>query len=153
MCSTSNAEVHALLEALDGSESDQAYDARGRLRELLGDDLPNYLLARYRSQRHWRRRTDYVYEALRYARRSEEAVNLGKLAVSDRSKMVRHRACALLAYSLRRDLLPFLEEELAKAKDGETRDDIVAAMDAIVEQNHHYFVDRNHTGDWTWNVE
>ena len=58
----------------------------------------------------------------------------------------------LLAYSLRKELLPFLEEELARAKDEETREDILAAMDAIVEQNHNYFVDSEHTGKLKLNV-
>ena len=59
----------------------------------------------------------------------------------------------LLAYSLRTNLLPFLEAALDKARDEETRNDITAAMDAIIEQNHNFFIDRNHTGKVKWNVE
>ena len=145
ICS-SDADISTLLDSLDGSGSETEWSAACRLREVLGNNLPRYLLARYRSQKHWGPRTAYLYHALRYARLSDDAVNLGMLAVGDRSKVVRSRACMLLAYSLRTDLLPFLEAELDKAKDEETRNDITAAMDAIVEQNHNFFVDRNHTG-------
>ena len=144
--------VDALLDRLDGSSSDRAWEAAHRLRDLLGDSLPSYLLARYRTESHWGPRTAYVFHAIGYARQSDDAVNLGKLAVGDRSKVVRYRGCMLLAYSLRRDLLPFLEQELKNAKDEETQNDIIAAMDSIVEQNYNYFVDREHTGKVTWRV-
>jgi hypothetical protein len=58
----------------------------------------------------------------------------------------------LLAYSLRRELLPFLEQELASSADEKTRGDIEAAMDAIAEQNQHYFADRDHSGKVTLNI-
>lgn len=74
-----DAEIKALLDRIDGSSSNDAWDARLRLRELLDDDLPSQLLARYCSQKHWRARHDYVYDALGYARRSEDSVTLGRL--------------------------------------------------------------------------
>ena len=153
MCSNHDAHINALIDCLNGRDTQQRMDANGRLHELLGDRLPRYLLLRYHTQKHWQSRHDYVYQAQIYARRSEDAIALGKLAVSDRSKEVRFRACALLAYSSRRDLLPFLQEKLEKAKDPETREDIIAAMDAITEQNHHYFMDRDHSGKLKWYVE
>ncbi len=146
MSSTTESEVDALIDHLDGRDTEQHWNAVRRLRELFGDDLPSVLLDSYRSQTQWRRRNSYLYHAIGYARRNDDAVSLGKLAVGDRSKMVRYRACMLLAYSLRQDLLPFLEEQLAKTKDEETREDLIAAMDAIVEQNHNYFADRDHSG-------
>jgi hypothetical protein len=152
MSSSPEESIDALLDRLDGSGSDREWEAADRLRDILGDEVPKHLLARYRSQRSWRPRSSYVYHALRYARQSEAAIELGKLAVTDKSSVVRYRACMLLAYSLRRELLPFLEQELPRAADEKTRGDIAAAMDAIVEQNQHYFADRDHSEKVTLNI-
>ena len=152
MTSNPEASVDDLLDALDGSGSEREWEAADRLRTILDDDLPKYLLTRYRSQKSWKPRSSYVYHATRYAKQSEAAIKLGKLAVGDKSSVVRYRACKLLAYSLRRELLPFLEQRLSKAKDEKARGDIEAAMDAIVQQNHNYFVDRDHSGKVTLNI-
>lgn len=153
MSSNSDTSLDVLLNKLDGSGSDQEWRAVRQLRAVLGDKLPTYLLARYRTQRSWKPRSAYLYHSVRYARRSEDAIELGKLAVQDRAAVVRYRACMLLAYSLRRDLLPFLEVELGRVKNDATRRDIAAAMDAIMEQNHNYFVDREHSGKVSLNIQ
>jgi hypothetical protein len=152
MTSKVEASIDALIDCLDGSGSDSEWKAVDRLRETLNDDLPKYLLARYKSQGSWKARSSYVYHATRYAKESEAAIELGKLAVSDKSSVVRYRACKLLAYSLRRELLPFLEQERFKATDEKTLGDIEAAMDAIAEQNHNFFADRDHSGKVTLNI-
>ena len=109
ICSPMDAEIQSLFQHLNGSGSEDDHDAGIRLRKVLGDDLPSHLLARYRLQTQWSPRNAYLHEALRYARRSDDAVSLGKFAIGDKSKAVRHRACMLLACSLRLVLLPFLE--------------------------------------------
>ena len=152
MTSESESSIVALIDRLDGSGSDCEWSAVDRLRTALDGDLPEYLLTRYKSQRLWKPRSSYVYHATRYAKESEAAVELGKLAVSDKSNVVRYRACKLLAYSLRRELLPFLEQVLSKTADEKTRGDIEAAMDAIAEQNHNFFADRDHSGKVTLNI-
>ena len=50
----------------------------------------------------------------------------------------------LLAYSLRADLLEELKSLVADG--APSRDDLLAAIDAIEHQNHHYFADRTHSG-------
>lgn len=152
MTSELDSELSALVDDLDGSGSENEWRAVKRLREALQCDLPKVLLARYQSQKSWKPRSSYVYHATRYARESDAAVELGKLATSDRSKVVRYRACKLLAYSLRRELLPFLSKLLSDTSDQTTRGDIEAAMDAIATQNHNYFVDRDHSGKVRMNI-
>lgn len=147
----SKAEVEKLLDKLDGTGSDAEWSAVYRLREILDGELPAYLYNRYRAHRSWRTRSSYVYHAVRYARESKHAIELGKVAIADKSKVVRYRACMLLAYSLKKDLIPFLKEAEGVA-DQKTREDIRATIDAIENQNHHFFVDRDHSGQMTLNI-
>ena len=109
------------------------------------------LLFLYSQERLWKRRDEVVYGAIWAARDSDEAVILGVTALSDRARHVRYHACLLLAYSLRTDLLPVLRERLLTIA-ASNRDDLAAAIDAIESQNHHYFVDRDHSGMITLNL-
>lgn len=90
--------------------------------------------------------------AIHDARENEDAVQLGIAALNDRSRVVRHRACSLLAYSLRDDALPYLRQ-LLMHHDPSTKEDARAAIDAIEHRNHNWFVDREHTGRLTWTVD
>jgi hypothetical protein len=130
------AKVESLLNELDGSGSDAEWVAAQQLRDMLNGDLPKYLIEKYHS--------------VRYARESDSAVELGKQALTDKSGVVRYRACMLLAYSLRQDVLSFLKQ--VETNDPKTREDIRAAIDAITSQNHHFFVDRDHSGQVTLNI-
>ena len=56
-----------------------------------------------------------------------------------------------LAYALRADALPALEA-LRQHADARTREDADRAIDAIRNQKHHYFVDRDHSGRSFWVV-
>ena len=84
-----------------------------------------------------------------YARQDPTVVELALGALSDRSRMVRYHACAALAYSQSKYVLPALESVLSHP-DKETREHAVAAIDAISSQNHHFFADREHTGKIYW---
>jgi hypothetical protein len=110
-----------------------------------------YLLAAYPTARTWQGRTALVFHAIRFARRSEAAVALGRLVLGDRSYMVRYRACGVLAYALRRDTLPALEP-LLRHDDQRTREDAAAAIASIRARNHHRFVDRDGSGRSEWQV-
>lgn len=59
----------------------------------------------------------------------------------------------LLAYSLNKKVLPILEKTAEKTTNSETLGDVRAAIDAIKNQNHHFFLDRDHTGKITMNIE
>lgn len=135
-----------LLERLDGSGSDSEYEAIEQLHKQ-GHRLPALLLAKYKTTRKWGARSSCVYHSIRYARVSEEAVELGLLALSDRSKAVRYRACMLLAYSLEKRVVDELKLLLSSAKlDEEMRKDVEAVLDAVEHQNSDLFVDRERTG-------
>jgi hypothetical protein len=109
------------------------------------------MLDEYRRIRRWQERASHVVRAIRAARTSEEAFQLGVLALGDRSNVVRYWACGLLAYSLREDALPHLQP-LLQHKDQRTVEDARAAIDAIRSRNHNYFRDRQHTDRITWEV-
>jgi len=121
------------------------------LKSLLGDDLPRHLLQRYRQRKKWRDRNSLVYAAIWYARRNDDALELGLLALHDRSKMVRYRACLLLACAQRKDRLGELQAALADIQD-DAREDLLAAIDAVANENQNFFVDREHTGNITLNL-
>jgi hypothetical protein len=117
----------------------------------LGAAVAPYLLEAYPGARRWQGRTALLFHAIRFARVSEDAYALGHRALADKSYMVRYRACMVLAYSLRADAVPALEALLQHA-DARTREDAARALDAIHHQNHHYFIDRGHTGRSFWVV-
>ena len=144
-------EIEELLDNLDGSGSDSEWSAVDELRRILDKDMPKYLLEKFRSARKWTVRSSCVYHAVRYAKESQEAINLGMEALKDKSKDVRYRACMLLAYSLRSDLLPELYR-IASEIPAVSRDDLLAAIDAIENKNHHFFIDRDHSGMMTLNI-
>jgi hypothetical protein len=58
----------------------------------------------------------------------------------------------LLACSLDEESIPVLERALEGAE-GQGREDVLAALDAIRSQNHNYFLDRDHSGRVTLNFE
>lgn len=138
-----------LLMRLDGSGSDDEWEAVEELRKL-GGTFPRLLLEKYKKARSWKERCACVYHAMRYAKESDYAVQLGLEALRDKSKVVRYRACELLAYSQRKDLLKNLEASLASYPS--SHEDIRAAIDAIESENHHYFVDRDHSGKVTLTI-
>ena len=127
---------------------------RGAIRELekLGVDLPKVLLAHYRKSGAWRARVSCVFFAVPYARTSDDAVQLGIEALKDRSRIVRYRACSLLAYSFRDNALPYLRA-LLNHSDSSTVEDACAGIDCIEHKNHHWFMDRGHTGRLEWAVD
>ncbi|WP_152032956.1 hypothetical protein [Gallaecimonas mangrovi] len=135
-----------LLNDLDGSGSDKEFYAINELR-MLGNELPKLLLDKYRTARKWQVRSSCVYHSIRYARSSNEAVELGVIALADKSYAVRYRACMLLAYSLDMNVLSSLKQLENITSHEETLLDIRAAIDAIENQNSDYFVDRAHSGN------
>jgi len=142
--------IAILLAMLDGKGSESEWSAIRELRSL-GPALAPHLLAHYRSARSWKVRASCVYHSVRYARDSDDALQLGLEAVHDKAKVVRYRACMLLAYSLKRQLLPELRRQRAAAT-GPDAADLDAAIDAIECQNHNYFVDRDHSGQMTLTI-
>jgi hypothetical protein len=140
--------IQELLSKLDGSGSDSEWAAAKEL-QVLGEELPRYLLDKFRNSRQWKHRCSCVYHAVRYARSNEDAVLVGREAIRDKSKMVRYRGCMLLAYAQREDTLPELKEVLKGLGSGAGSDDVRAAIDAIEHKNHNYFVDRKHSGKIT----
>jgi hypothetical protein len=132
------------------ADSPKAEAAWQELRAL-GAAVAPYLLEAYPAARRWQGRTALVFHAIRFARVSEASYALGCRALEDKSYMVRYRACMVLAYALRPDALPALEA-LLQHTDSRTREDAARAMDAIRNRNHHYFVDRDHSGRSFWVV-
>jgi hypothetical protein len=138
------------VRRLDTSDRSQEEAAWEQLRPLGASVVP-YLAAIYPVMKKLEGRRAVVFHAIRHARTSEAAFQLGILALNDRASIVRYRACCILAYSLRRDAIPHLEKLLSH-KDPKTVADARAAIDAIKCQNHHYFVDRDHSGRSFWRV-
>jgi hypothetical protein len=143
-------EIQALVSALDTSRSIDEETAWLQLKTLGADVVP-HLVAFYPRAKKWQGRASLVFHSIRYARVSEEAFQLGISALNDKSRIVRHRACSLCAYSLRQDAVPVLAS-LFRHNDPKTVEDAQAAIDAIRHKNHHYFYDRTHSGRSQWIV-
>jgi hypothetical protein len=96
-------------------------------------------------------RASILFWLVGFARTHQAVIALATSALLDRAFLVRERACSILAYSLRPDVLPQLVR-LQTHEDLRTRADAAAAIDAISNRNHHYYVDRTHTGKTFWGV-
>lgn len=144
------AEIRERVRRLDTTSSREEQEAWNGLREL-GAAVAPYLAEAYPSFRKWQGRASLVFHSIRYARVSDEAFRLGLDALADKATLVRYRACGLLAYSQRSEALPTLNA-LVGHHDSRTAEDARAAIDAITRRNHHYFVDRNHSGRSFWEV-
>lgn len=142
--------IHQLVARLDSANSADEAEAWSELKPL-GEAVVPHLANFFPRARRWQQRVSLVFHAIRYARQSDAAVQLGLIALNDRSYMVRYRACGLLAYSLRADARPALQKLLTH-EDARTVEDARAAVDAVSHKNHHYFVDRTHTGRSFWVV-
>jgi hypothetical protein len=144
-------QIRKLVQKFEHKSSYGSEPGWEEVRALGASAIP-YFIEAYSSASHWRQRASFLYSAIPYARRSAAAVDLAILALSDRAREVRYRACMLLACSLDRRSLPYLEAA-AVHSDESTRADAQAAIDAIIEGNHHYFVDRTHSGKVTLNID
>jgi len=143
-------DISARVRQLDTSSSRTEEEVWSHLRPL-GSLVVPYLSEAYGTFRTWQGRSSLVYHSIRYARTSDDAFNLGLRALQDKATVVRYRACSLLAYSLRRDAFPLLEQATQHV-DEKTVADAIAALDAIRQQNHHLFVDRGRGGRTFWVV-
>jgi phosphohistidine swiveling domain-containing protein len=110
-----------------------------------GYRLPYVLLQRYRHEKKWQRRDACVYYAIGYSKTDTDALQLGIEALLDKSKKVRYHAC-LLSFSLKQEAMKSLQKARSIVTDGETLENINAAIDAIENNNTNFFVDRKHAG-------
>lgn len=115
-------------------------------------DLVPLMVDAYPAIRLSQGRISILSRLVRWTRDHPEIVLLAQSALIDRSYLVRERACGILAYSLRPDVISSLQVAAAHA-DRKTRDDAAAAIDAIRHRNHHHYVDRMHTGQSFWLVK
>jgi hypothetical protein len=146
----SPAQLRQAVDKLQARTVNGEEEAWAALRPL-GISVVPYLLEAYPRFRRWQGRASLVYHAVRYARISEEAFQLGILASRDKSWVVRYRALGLLAYSLRTDALGAIRNQLT-SPDKRTAADAAAAIAAIQEQNHHLYHDRDRSGRTRWIV-
>ena len=145
-----DSEIRKLVADLETTKSSEEETAWGKLTPLGHKVLP-FFLEHYPKMKKWQGRVSLVFHAIPYARTYEDAFQLGIKATKDKATVVRYRACMLLAYSLRKDALPYLRA-LLDHKDAKTVADATAAIDAIEHNNHNYFIDREHSGMMVWNV-
>jgi len=143
-------EIRAKVQCLETKLVSEEETAWNELRPL-GVEVVPYLREAYPKFKLWQGRVSLVYHSVRYARTSDDAFQLGIAAINDRATLVRYRACGLLAYSLRKDAIPVLQT-IVNHKDIKTAEDAQAAIDAINNQNHHFFRDRDHSGQVFWDV-
>ena len=142
---TESIETKELIARLDGSGSSDERAAVAALKQL-ETRFPVLMTRAYKAARSASARSACLFYSIAYAREDPAAVELASLALLDRSRIVRYRALMLLAWSqavgAHDAVLAFLERN---PSDG----DGLAAMDALVNKNPNYFVDRQHTGNIT----
>lgn len=142
-------ELVAVYNQVRGSDVARAEQ---RLFQQFGiDALVPRLIESYARVRRGSGRAAILFWLPRFARMRDDVVQLARGALHDPTCPVRSEACSILAYSLREDALRDLATLLDHAHP-KTRADAAAAIDAIRSRNHHYYVDRSHTGATFWGV-
>lgn len=137
-----------LIDTRDSLAQDQAWV---QLRPL-GYGVVAHLRAALPRFSTWQGRTALVYYATRYARVSDDAFPLGLAGLTDKSYMVRYRACGLLAYGLREDAIPSLRRVATDDARELVAHSALAAINAILARNHNLFADRSLSGRTSWSV-
>jgi hypothetical protein len=140
-----NEEIAMLVERLGSAGGVLDEEHVWEQLEPIGARVLPFFLDAYARTRRWQGRVSFVFHAIKYARTDPLASKLAVAALSDKSRLVRYRACMLLACALDRGALPALRQTLMHS-DAATVEDAHAAIDAIENSNHHYFVDRSHSG-------
>jgi hypothetical protein len=140
--------IETLVKAFSTSRRSKI-DAAWVVADPMGDDLLTLFAEAFPRIRKSEGRASIMRYVGRFARESEVAFKMGTLAARDRAYAVRHYGCALLAYSLRAEALPFLTSLLKHAV-RRTVEDARAAIDAIRSKNHNFFKDRDHSGKILW---
>ena len=103
-----------------------------------GADIIPHCIERFARASQASIRADLVAFLIQYSRLHDECVTFAVSALSDRSRKVRHNACALLAYSLNNRALPALRPLLTSAC-AKTADDARRAIECIVSGNHNRY--------------
>jgi len=142
-------EVHKYLVCLEGRAAAKKHEAIAKL-EALGADIPDLLMKKYKVSRWWSDRASCVYHCIKYAKTNEDAYQIGILALHDKSKVVRHRACALLSVAQKQEAIEHLEDLIF---DKASASDATAAIDALTNRSQNYFVDRQHSGKLSLKLE
>ena len=133
--------MHAIDQVLDLMETTTPVK-RENVRYIylaqFGAGIIPHCIERYASASRADMRADMVRFLIKYARRHDECMAFAVGALSDRSRKVRHSACALLAYSLNNRALPALRRLLASPC-AKTAEDARRAVESIVSGNHNRY--------------
>lgn len=127
-----NERLHKYLTYLDGRSSANEYEAIAFL-EASGIDVPGLLLKRYKISRRWSDRESCLRHSMKYAKTNEDAYQIGIMALRDRSKVVRNRACKLLSFAQKKAAIEYLEILLT---DPASRDDALTAIEELNNLDH-----------------
>ena len=112
--------------------------------------VPFYVKAFYKLKKSPARR-DIAFWLVRFSKKHTEVVDMALHGINDRSKLVRSHCCSILAYAGSRDYLLKLDELLSHSST-QTQEDAQAAINCIVNENHHLWADRNNKGNVFWHV-
>ncbi len=132
-------EIRALVIKLDTNNVAEREVVWQQLREYEERVVP-YLKEVFLQTKRANARAAMVFHATQYARSIQDSFDLGVLALADAESRVRYQACALCAFSMRREALPHLRE-LLRHTDSRTVASAKAAIVAIQTSDHQEFAE------------
>lgn len=145
-------DIDAVIAALDHASAAKVSAGEAQLLAAAPrEQLVSSFAGAIPRMRGWRGRNAALFHLVHAARSRQEVRTIALRCLADPSWMVRMQACAILAYALSADAIPSLKK-LLEHPDSRTRDHAAAAIDAISNRNHHYWVDRDHSGRCFWSV-
>ena len=114
-------------------------------REYSLADLVDVYVEAFYQLKNFPGRRDIAYWVGRYVKLQDNVFRMALHGIGDKSYIVRHHCCQILAFAQDDEALEHLNCHL-EHKHKTTREDVAAAVDSIKCKNHNYFVDRGHTG-------
>lgn len=115
--------------------------------DCIGINIIPFCKKWYMSSKQAEIRTDMIQFIIRYGRVSDEAKELAIIALKDKSKHVRRMACAVMAYSLDENMIPYLNK-IKDHKNTHTQEKAKCAILAIKTKDINNFVKPNHN-EWS----
>ena len=139
------AEALRILDRIDSEFAHRGALLREAKTRVGTKNFGKLLFEEYLKSRSWRIRAVCVYHCIGRPRTDDHSYRIGLEGIKDKSRVVRYRACMLLAVAQRDEALPHLRKLLLHSDEASVAD-ARAAIDAIENRNKNFFVDRDHSG-------
>lgn len=132
-----NEQINKIFKLIRKSKPNTRQNIRTIYLDRIGNGIIPFCQEHYLNEKKADVRNDLVRFVIQYAKSDKRALELGKLALKDKSKKVKESALAIFAYSGNKEQINFLKSQESDLRSN--IDDLNRALNAIQKGNHHLF--------------